>query len=289
MTSKCPGTSSQNAGYEEACKGCPNANFCKEEKQIDPDIELISNNMKSVKQTVAVMSGKGGVGKSTFTTNLAIRMAKTHKTLILDFDLAGPSIPRLTKTQNNIIFESNNILYPIEIDNNLFCISVGHFIKEDINFMDSNIKTNIIKKILKYTAFDQFDYVFIDTPPGVSDEHLGLINYMKINCCILISTPQSIAFNDVKRQIDFCNKTKLNIIGIVENMKNYVCLECGHENYIFKDSGIKKFCDTNNYEYLGSIQLKQEYAKNSDYGQAIDDPIFDQICKKLNDRFLGKI
>ncbi|EJW01286.1 hypothetical protein EDEG_00503 [Edhazardia aedis USNM 41457] len=212
------------------------------------------------------MSGKGGVGKSTFTTNIAIELSKTKNTLILDFDLCGPSIPQLTNTSDDIAFESNNKIFPIKVKENLFCLSVGHFLKNRNIIYSSKTKTMIIKKILKETCFNGFFYVVVDTPPGISDEHLGIINYMRIDFVLLITTPQRISFNDVIRQIDFCRKTRLKLMGIVENMGKFVCPCCMHENNIFSGSSVKEYCSNNKIEYLGSIDVLPKIAKSCDEG-----------------------
>ncbi|KAM0687389.1 cytosolic Fe-S cluster assembly factor nbp35 [Conglomerata obtusa] len=282
MKDNCPGVTHEQAGKLDGCKDCPNANFCNAEKVEDPDIQIIKNNMKSAKNIIAVLSGKGGVGKSTITRNVAEEISKQgYKTLILDFDLSGPSIPRLTNTSHNEIFESNNRLYPIEITKTLFCLSVGHFIRPEKESMNSSVKTNIIKKILKETDFTDIDYLIIDTPPGVSDEHLGLINYMKIDQVILITTPQTISINDVRRQYDFCKKTDLKIFGLVENFKKYICYECGHENYIFNGKEVYNFCLANDITYLGSINIIPNIAKNSDRGIVTDNEMFKKISHSI--------
>ncbi|KAM0674238.1 hypothetical protein GVAV_002312 [Gurleya vavrai] len=269
MTSNCPGVNHEKAGKLDGCKDCPNANFCNSEKKEDPDIATIHKNLSKVKNIIAVMSGKGGVGKSTISKNLAETLANENKkTLLLDFDLAGPSIPRLTNTTETTVFESNNLIFPIQITKNFFCLSVGHFNNQKMAF-NSSIKTNIIKKILIETVFDGFDFIVLDTPPGVSDEHLGIVNFMRIDHVILVSTPQNISLNDVKRQYDFCLKTKLNVYGIIENMKKFTC-KCGHENFILNGNNIFNFCSLNNIKHLGCLDLLPEIARKSDSGESLN-------------------
>lgn len=282
MSNECPGTSSKSAGHADACEGCPNKTYCQEERKIDPDIEIIKQNMSNIKLIVAVISGKGGVGKSTMSRNLSESMSKyNYKTLLIDFDVAGPSVPRLTNTENTIIYETNGVLYPIMITDYFYCISVGHFIKNTTQAMNSIYKTALIKKILKETCYDDFDVVFIDTPPGVSDEHLSLINFVKTDMTIIVTTPQKISMNDVIRQIDFCKKAKITILGLIENMKGLICQECGHNNILYKDCGVKEFCANNNIGYLGEIGMEQEISKKSDLGIFYDNPLFDKICLDL--------
>ncbi|KAM0676698.1 cytosolic Fe-S cluster assembly factor nbp35 [Binucleata daphniae] len=285
VANNCPGVSHESAGKLDGCKDCPNQSYCKAEKTIDPDIALIKQNIGNNKKIFAVMSGKGGVGKSTVTRSIAENLSNKHKTLILDLDLAGPSIPRLTKTENNYIFETNNQILPVEVQHNIFCISIGHFEVKKGESMTSSTKTNIVKKILKHCDFSEFAYIIIDTPPGVTDEHLSIINYLTINGSILVCTPQSIALNDVIRQFDFCKKTNIKVIGLIENMKNYVC-ECGFENEIFSGTKVEDFCTKNEIDYLGAINIYSEIAKSGDKGVCYQNEKIQQIYDKIASKLL---
>ncbi|ELA42877.1 uncharacterized protein VICG_00192 [Vittaforma corneae ATCC 50505] len=284
---KCPSASSGMAGKAESCKGCPNANICASSKP-DEDIPAIQKNLKQLKLILAILSGKGGVGKSTIARNIASRVAAMGiRTAILDFDLSGPSIPRLTKTENEFVFRSDCSFAPIVTEEEIGVISIGH-LDDQTRVFNTNTKNYAIKKILKHCDFSGYDVMVVDTPPNITEEHLALVNYVRPQYSIMVTTPQNLSLNDVRRQIAFCNKAGMSIMGMVENMKNFHCPRCSHINVVYPNSGIEEFCKNENIEYFGSIPLNKELAKNSDSGDAFNHRVFDdissRICAKLIDR-----
>lgn len=268
----CP---TENLGKSEQCQGCPNQTICGTITQ-DKSVPLINSNMSHFKLIIVVMSGKGGVGKSTITRNIADKISnRQKKTLLLDLDLSGPSIPKMTNLEGQSILESNNIIYPIKISEFLGCISTGFFSSNEI--YTSSFKTNLLKNIFMNSSIKDYEYLIIDTPPNITDEHLGIVNYLKIDYVILVTTPQTLSFQDVKRQITFCKKNKINILGLVENMKGFECEKCKCHQNIFNDTNIEKQCKNMDIQYLGYLSLKREYAKMGDEGQVINNILFDNI------------
>lgn len=282
---KCPSAESGQAGKADSCKGCPNASKCASAKP-DPDIPIIMDNLRPVRLTVAVLSGKGGVGKSTIACNIAECLAaRGVSTLILDFDLSGPSVPRLTNTVEETIFSTDDRLLPLRVRENLYAISVGHLeaLEEKTRVFNTSAKNFTIKRILKMADFSNIDVMIVDTPPNIVDEHLALSNYIKPLSGIIVSTPQKLAFNDVVRQISFCRKIGMNIIGIVENMKHFVCSTCSHSNRLYSDSHIEHFCDREDIGYLGHLGLEMEIARDSDSGIPIANSLFESISDKIQE------
>lgn len=283
---KCPSVESGDAGKAESCKGCPNAKVCASAKP-DEDIPTIRNNLKNVKFILAVLSGKGGVGKSTVSRNIASHMAKGgFNTLLLDFDLSGPSIPRLTKTSENFIFHPDLGFKPIEVENNLSTISIGHLETADdqSTVYNTGTKNYAIKKILKNCDFSRVEIMIIDTPPNITDEHLALVNYIKPDCSVILTTPQYISFDDAIRQINFCKKANISILGIVENMKGFTCSLCSHKNIVFRESKVEEYCSQNGLNYIGSIELKTEISRESDSGNTVNEDVFSDIAKMVANR-----
>lgn len=280
---KCPTVESGLAGKAESCKGCPNANICLSAKP-DEDIPIIKNNLSNFKYIIAILSGKGGVGKSTISKNIAENLSlKGFKTLLVDLDLSGPSIPRLTNTLDEIIINPNTTFDPVKINDNFSVISMGHLESfEDLGkSFNSNIKTHIIKKIFKNCNFLNFDIMIIDTPPNITDEHLGLVNYVKPNGAIMVTTPQKISFDDVIRQITFCNKASIEILGLIENMKNFSCTKCKNKIDIFPDSDIQNYCKNEKLNYLGSLELNPVISKSSDNGESFKNEFFENLAEYL--------
>lgn len=281
---KCPSIESGQAGKAESCKGCPNANICASSKP-DEDIPLMKENLSSIKTIIAIMSGKGGVGKSTISRNIASSFSKKKmKTVLLDFDLSGPSIPRLTKTEDKFIICTNNQKFkPIEVDEMLGVVSIGHLehFDDQIRVFNTNLKNYSIKKILKYCDFSGYDVMIIDTPPNISEEHLALVNYIKPHYSIIISASQVISLNDVRRQVSFCKKVNMPILGLIENMKGFECPRCQHTNNISVGDPVKDFCIEQGIEYLGSMPFQVSIAKESDSGNSFENEIFGNIVGSI--------
>lgn len=287
---KCPTVESGQAGRAESCKNCPNAKICQSAKP-DEDIAIIKENLKPINYIVVIASGKGGVGKSTITRNIAASAAQLKiKTVILDFDLSGPSIPRLTATSDSLIF-SQERFDPVRLDDYLSVISIGHLAEfcDSSTVFNTGTKNRVIKKILKFCNFSDFELMVIDTPPNITEEHLALVNYIKPHGSIIVTTPQNLSLNDAVRQISFCKKAGIEVLGIVENMKDFVCQKCGFNNEIFKGSRTESLCIEEDISYLGSVPLKNTIAKNSDSGLATNLAVFDNVALTIQKKMIEKV
>ncbi|KMV65077.1 putative nucleotide binding protein [Encephalitozoon cuniculi EcunIII-L] len=284
MGESCPGVSSKDAGKAEECKGCPNVGYCSQPVQQDPDIKAIQENLSGVKAVIAVMSGKGGVGKSTITRNIAELMSSRGiATCILDLDLSGPSIPRLTGTDGQLMCETNGRLQPVEVHGLLKAVSAGYLqdpCEEGVVF-SSTLKTSAMRKLLKWCSYEGTDVLLLDTPPNVTDEHLGMVNFIRPRFGIVVTTPQKFSLQDVARQVDFCRKARIEVLGIIENMKRFTCQKCGHSKSIFRSVGVESYCMSNGIAYLGSIDLKQDIAKRSDSGDTIEEEVLGKIVDAI--------
>lgn len=283
VMNNCPSVESGQAGKAEACKGCPNMAKCQTSNP-DPYKAIIHENLKGIKLIVAILSGKGGVGKSTIACNIARSLAaKNIRTLLLDYDLSGPSVPRLTNTVNYIIPRKENIYEAISVEKNFSVISVGHM--ENLNdksiIFNASAKNHTIKTILTNFTFHDVDVMIVDTPPNITEEHLSLYNYMPETKGIVVTTPQKFSTNDVRRQLMFCKKAKIQILGLVENMKGFNCLNCGHINKIFDEGSIETLCKENEIRYLGFFDLQKYIAKQSDFGNRVEHPLYDAITDQI--------
>ena len=260
----CPGTESKDAGKAEACKGCPNANICSSSKP-DSDIQFLKNKYNTFKHKIAVMCGKGGVGKSFLSFLIAKFLSERSKVLLLDMDITGPTIPQLTNTQNRVI-ENIFVEFSPIVQGSLGIVSSGYFwplIEDNIEELNKNV---ILKAILKNCRIEDYDILVVDTPPNITDEHLAIFNYMEQVQSILITTPQTLSFIDFFRQMNFCKKAKISILGVVENMKGLKCNKCNFVNNLSKSKSIQTFCDDNNLCFLGSLDLLRKELPKIDNG-----------------------
>jgi Mrp family chromosome partitioning ATPase len=238
----CPGLESENAGKVDSCAGCPNQKECAsgEASKEDPAVAEIAEKFKNIKHKILVLSGKGGVGKSTFASQLAHTLALDENLNIglLDIDICGPSIPRMMGIEDQEIHQSNEGWSPVYVEDNLAVMSVGFLLpnKNDAVIWRGPRKNGLIKQFLTDVVWDSLDYLIIDTPPGTSDEHISIIKYLKgtnIDGAVVITTPQEVALLDVRKELSFCVKTETKIIGVVENMSGFVCPQCKFECQIF--------------------------------------------------------
>jgi Mrp family chromosome partitioning ATPase len=214
-TTKCVGPSSDNAGKAESCAGCPNQQSCAsgEAKVVDNSSVQIQNRMASVKHKILVLSGKGGVGKSTFAAQLAFSLAMEGKQVgLLDIDICGPSIPRMLGLVGHEVHQSASGWSPVYVQDNLAVMSVGFMLpsKDDAVIWRGPRKNGLIKQFLTDVVWSELDYLIVDTPPGTSDEHISIVQYLKscnVDGAVIVTTPQEVSMADVRKEINFCRKT----------------------------------------------------------------------------------
>ncbi|WVO23081.1 cytosolic Fe-S cluster assembly factor NBP35 [Cryptococcus decagattii] len=277
----CPGVESSLAGKADACEGCPNQSVCAEgPKGPDPDLPLIRERMSSVRRKILVLSGKGGVGKSTFTAGLSWALAADEECQagIMDIDICGPSIPLLMGLQSSTIHTSASGWSPAYALDNLAVMSIGFLLpsSSDAVIWRGPKKNGLIKQFLKDVEWGDLDYMVVDTPPGTSDEHLSIVQYLKeagIDGAVLVTTPQEVALQDVRKEIDFCKKVGIPILGMVENMSGFVCPNCKNESQIFAPTtgGAEAMGKELGIELLGKVPLDPRIGMTCDQGMSFLD------------------
>jgi Mrp family chromosome partitioning ATPase len=274
----CVGPKSETAGKASACEGCANQKICASGvlKAADPDIPEINNRMSLIKHKILILSGKGGVGKSTFSCQLAYALQQMeYQVGLLDVDICGPSIPKIMGIEQAEIHRSNMGWDPVYVEDNLALISIG-FMLNDINqavIWRGPKKNTLIKQFLRDVVWDKMDFLIVDTPPGTSDEHLSIATYLKEanpDGVIIITTPQEVSLLDVRKEINFCRKVGLPILGVVENMSGFVCPKCKNESQIFfpTTGGAEKMCIDLGIPLLGKIPLDPSVARACDEGKS---------------------
>ena len=278
----CPGTNDANAGKGDACNGCPNKKICESntDKQTEQDPSL-TYKLSQIKHKLLVLSGKGGVGKSTVSTQLAFALAsKGYEVGLLDIDLCGPSIPRLTNLENQEVHRSSQGWSPVYVEDNLGVMSIGFMLpnQDDAVIWRGPKKNGLIKQFLVDVDWGELDFLIVDTPPGTSDEHISIVQYLNMNPekdgAVLVTTGQKVAINDVRKEINFCKKTGVNIFGVVENMSKLFCKGCGIENELFgilNHDHVKKMCEEYSLKSLGDIGFSTQLLAYSELGASLFD------------------
>ncbi|KAI9893130.1 MAG: cytosolic Fe-S cluster assembly factor nbp35 [Vezdaea aestivalis] len=290
----CPGPDSQLAGQGDACAGCPNQSICASApKGPDPDISIITAHLSAVKHKILVLSGKGGVGKSTFTSMLAHGFAANPDLTIgvMDTDICGPSMPKMMGVESEKIHVSAAGWSPVWVTDNLGIMSVQFMLpnRDDAVIWRGPKKNGLIKQFLKDVEWGEMDFLLVDTPPGTSDEHLSVNSFLKesgVAGALLVTTPQEVSLLDVRKEIDFCRKANIPIIGLAENMSGFVCPNCKTESQIFPPStgGAKQLAVDTGIPFLGAVPLDPRIGMAADYGESFLDAFPDSpACKSLND------
>ncbi|KAK2759153.1 cytosolic Fe-S cluster assembly factor nbp35 [Arachnomyces sp. PD_36] len=286
----CPGPESESAGKGDACAGCPNQAICASApKGPDPDIPLIAARLSSIRHKILVLSGKGGVGKSTFSSLLAHAFASNADSTvgIMDTDICGPSIPKMMGVEEETIHVSNAGWSPVWVSDNLGVMSVQFMLpnRDDAVIWRGPKKNGLIKQFLKDVEWGELDYLIVDTPPGTSDEHLSVNSFLKesgVDGAVVVTTPQEVSLLDVRKEIDFCRKAGIRILGLVENMSGFVCPKCTHESQIFRATtgGGKRLAKEMDIPFLGAVPLDPRIGMASDFGESFMDAYPDSPASK---------
>ena len=247
------------------------------QKEISPEMAKamreklrLSENMEKIKHKLVVMSGKGGVGKSTLAVNLACVLAKNHKVGLLDADITGPDIPMLMGVEDSGPHIVDNMIEPIQGLLGIKMISMGHIIKDKETpvIWRGPLKMIALRQFLSDVNWGELDYLVIDLPPGTSDEPLSIAQEISGSSgTIIITTPQELSLLDVRKSISFSMAVKLPVIGIVENMSGYTCPQCGHHEPLFKTGGGKRAANELGIPFLGSIPIDPSIVIGGDAGK----------------------
>ncbi|KAM8837773.1 cytosolic Fe-S cluster assembly factor nubp2 isoform 2-T2 [Spinachia spinachia] len=220
-------------------------------------------NLSQVRHVVLVLSGKGGVGKSTITTELALALRHAGKKVgILDVDLCGPSIPHMLGVGRPDVHQCDSGWVPVYTDpqKGLALMSIGFLLEDpdDAVVWRGPKKTAMIAQFVSDVAWGELDVLLVDTPPGTSDEHLAVLENLKkhrVDGAVLVTTPQAVSTGDVRREITFCKKTGVRILGIIENMSGFVCPHCSECSNIFSKGGGEELAKLTGSTFLGAVPL----------------------------------
>jgi len=246
--------------------------------------------MENIKRKILVLSGKGGVGKSTIAVNCALWLSMQGKKVgLLDIDIHGPSIPKLLNLDKEMVQGKDDKIEPIQYSDTLKIMSIGFLLPDDTSpvIWRGPMKHNMINQFTKEVNWGHLDYLVVDCPPGTGDEPLSIVQSIdNIDGAIVVTTPQQISVIDVNKCISFCRQLNLPVLGVIENMSGFVCPTCNSRIEIFKGRGGQEISERFNIPFLGKIPLGCEVVSACDSGKPIVQ--FDkesQITDALNSAF----
>ena len=224
--------------------------------------------IEGVKNIIAVASGKGGVGKSTTSVNLALALSAEGATVgILDADIYGPSQPRMLGTSSKPESADGKSLQPIT-SYDLQSMSIGYLIDEETPMIwRGPMVTQALEQLLRDTAWKDLDYLIIDLPPGTGDTQLTLAQKVPVSGAVIVTTPQDIALLDARKALKMFEKVEIPVLGIVENMSTHICSKCGHEEHIFGQGGGNSMAEQYDVDFLGSLPLDIRIREETDAGK----------------------
>ncbi|MCQ4924271.1 Mrp/NBP35 family ATP-binding protein [Tissierella carlieri] len=267
------------------CDNCPSKSSCSKPK----DGCMIENNpLNKINKVIGVMSGKGGVGKSTVSVLIAKGLRKKgYKVGILDADITGPSIPRLLDIKDAEVESTENFLYPVETEDGIKVMSFN-LLMEDENqpvIWRGPIISATVKQFWTDVLWDELDYLIIDMPPGTGDVALTVMDSIPINGLVMVSIPQDMVSMIVAKAVNMARKMNISIIGVIQNMSYVLCPNCNEKIKIYDTENINKFLEDMNLKLLGEIPMVKEISNisNNSYGESdkIIDKIFNPILENI--------
>jgi Mrp family chromosome partitioning ATPase len=249
--------------------------------------EVLRENMARIRHKIIVLSGKGGVGKSTVAVNLASAIAaKKMKTGLLDIDIHGPSVPTLLGMEGMMIAATGEReIHPVKYSDHLSVMSVGFLLqdKDMAVVWRGPLKYGIIKQFLSDVVWGDMDYLIVDSPPGTGDEPLSVSQLIeKPDGAVIVTTPQDVALADVRKSVTFCRQLNIPVLGVIENMSGFLCPHCGTITEIFKSGGGKAMAEEMGVPFLGKIPIETHIVHGGDSGTPFTDLINDESSTAID-------
>ncbi len=262
-------------------------------KMLEERRRRLAERMSKIKHKFVVLSGKGGVGKSTVAAYLASALARRGLSVgLLDADIHGPSIPKLLGLEGERISIVGDTILPVNVTKNLRVMSIGFLLrsKSDAVIWRGPLKMTMIEEFLGNVDWGPLDYLIIDSPPGTGDEPLSICQLVpNIDGAIIVATPQEVALSDVEKSITFCNQVRLPVAGVIENMSGLVCPHCGKEIAVFKTGGAEALARRLGVPFLGRIPLVPEVVDACDSGKCTLENVEVEPLKQALEELTTKI
>ena len=259
--------------------------------EADKDEEVRAS-LQRIKHKLVVMSGKGGVGKTSTSVNLAIALARRgHKVGLMDVDLHGPDVPRVLGLSAMLGLSSNHKLDPLRYNDHLKVVSIESLMasKDDAVIWRGPMKYSAIRQFISDVDWGDLDFLLIDSPPGTGDEPLTVAQTIADAKAVIVTTPQEVSLADVRKSISFCHTLKMDIFGLIENMSGYVCPHCSETVDIFGAGGGEKTARDARIDFLGRIPLDPRVVRCGDAGQSFQETYPGSPVTQAYEAIVGKI
>ncbi|MFP4347059.1 MAG: P-loop NTPase [Thermodesulfobacteriota bacterium] len=273
--------------------GCDTAN---RKQAQDAQDEALEKSLKRIKNTFIVMSGKGGVGKSSVSVNLAVALAnKGRKVGIMDVDIHGPDIPRMLGIHQEMMgVTPERRLVPLQYSKNLSAVSIESLTpdKDAAVIWRGPVKHSVIRQFISDVEWGDLDFLIIDAPPGTGDEPLSVTQVIQAARAIIVTTPQEVSLADVRKSINFCKTVKMEVFGLVENMSGFACPHCNETIDIFGTGGGERTAKDFGIPFLGRIPFDPQVVVCGDSGTCYQETYkntgvteaFDTIAEQMSER-----
>lgn len=241
-------------------------------KEFEEQNEKIKLTLDRIKHKVAVMSGKGGVGKTSVTVNLAAALAaKGLRVGVLDADIHGPNVPKMFGLEGQKTTAGPAGIFPVASAEGITVMSMSFLLSSDDTpvIWRGPLKMGALRQFVADVAWGDLDYLVVDLPPGTGDEPLTVMQTIPLDGVVIVSTPQDVALLDSRKTINMAKQVNVPVLGLVENMAGFVCPECGTESHIFGAGGVVKAAERYGLDHLGSIPLSLEMRTSGDAGNPL--------------------
>jgi ATP-binding protein involved in chromosome partitioning len=256
---------------KRACDTCESSSMCSDKVKDDHEMKRLEQKLFHIRHKIMVMSGKGGVGKSTVAINLAASLAlQNYQVGILDADIHGPNVPKMLGVDKQHLLGREDGVDPVQVFRNFKAVSMGLLAQDPDKAIvwRGPLKHAAIKQFLGNVNWGDLDFLLIDLPPGTGDEPLSVANLIKsVDGAIIVTTPQDVALLDSRKAVNFSRLLKVPVLGIVENMAGLICPHCGERIDLFKVGGGEKAAQGMGVPFLGRIPIDQRVVEMCDSGE----------------------
>lgn len=253
--------------------------------------QRIGNVLERIRYKIFIMSGKGGVGKSSISVNIAAALAaKGRKVGLLDVDIHGPSVPSLLGLTGHLDVGQGALIRPKRYNDNLHVVSMESLLRDPDQAVlwRGPMKTSAIRRFISDVDWGDLDFLVVDSPPGTGDEHMAILRIVPDALCVIVTTPQEISLADVRKTLNFLQYAQANILGVVENMSGLICPHCSQVIDLFKKGGGRELAERHGLPFLGAVPLDPATVVAGDLGKPVvllrEDSPAKQALLALGDR-----